>query len=326
MNYLPEQTFPLRETTNALAFSPDGARLALATRDKQAHNLIYQVSDWSPLPAPRFARYDLRFGDDGALYVAGVSVERFTPSATKLGKSAFSVPGHPKGITRVAVSPDGRWLAVHKYLDRLELWFLGVSPPAQRLSIWTGSAQLFFFSADSARFFYTSSETRAGRTVDALHQIALHADGHSHAPTEGPMPEGLSVHDVVRATPHGLVALAFPVRDVVVYDWDALRPRRLGVRALQGERVLAGFAVSSDATHLVMQIGVDRDERTREWKLAVVALPTGEEVGELPIGTVSAGLIALSARAERIAFTRTDTERELRVFRRDPSIGARAPG
>jgi hypothetical protein len=113
---------------------------------------------------------------------------------------------------------------------------------------------------------------------------------------------------------------------VVVYDWDGLRPRRLGVRALQYEGVLAGFAVSSDATHLVMQLGVDRDERTREWTLVVVALPTGEEVGELPIGAVSAGLIALSARAERIAFTRTDAGRELRVFRRDPSIDGRAPG
>lgn len=318
MSYLPEQTFPLRGVSNALAFSPDGARLAIATRDKQAPNLVYQVGDWSPLPAPRFARYDLRFGDDGALYVAGVSVERFTPSATKLGKSAFSVPGHPKGITRIAVSPDGRWLAVHKYLDRLELWFVGVSPPAQRHSVWTGSAQLFFFSADSARFFYTSDETRAGRSVEALHQVALRADGRSDAPTEGPMPEGLSVHDAVRATPHGLVAVDSPLRDVVVYDWDALRPRRLGVSALLGGGVLAGSTVSSDSTHLAMQIGVDRDGRPREWTLAVVALPTGEVVGELPVGTVSAGLIALSARAERIAFTRTDADRELRVFRRDP--------
>ena len=49
----------------------------------------------------------------------------------------------------------------------------------------------------------------------------------------------------------------------------------------------------------------------------VVALPTGEEVGELPIGTISAGHLALSKRAERIAFTRSDTDREVRVFRRD---------
>ncbi|MDP3214800.1 MAG: hypothetical protein Q8S73_11895, partial [Deltaproteobacteria bacterium] len=39
-----DETLPLREITNALA-----------TRDKQAHNLPYQVSDRSPLPAPRFA-------------------------------------------------------------------------------------------------------------------------------------------------------------------------------------------------------------------------------------------------------------------------------
>ena len=64
-------------------------------------------------------------------------------------------------------------------------------------------------------------------------------------------------------------------------------------------------------------LGVDRDDRPREWKLVVVALPTGEEVGELPIGTISAGHLALSKRAERIAFTRSDTDREVRVFRRD---------
>jgi len=49
----------------------------------------------------------------------------------------------------------------------------------------------------------------------------------------------------------------------------------------------------------------------------LASLPTGEEVGALPIGTVSAGLLALSARAERIAFTRCDTAREVQVFRRD---------
>ena len=317
MTYLPEHSIPLLAITNALAFSPDGALLALATRDKHAHNLMYRVGDWSPQPAPRFARYDLRFGTDGALVVAGVGVERFIPNPTKLAKSAFSIPGHPKGITRLEVSPDGRWIAVHKYLDRLELWFVGVSPPEQRCSVWTGSAQLFFFAADSARFFHSSHGYEAGRSVDALHQIALHADGRTQGPTDGPLPDGLSAHNVVCATPHGLVTLGFPERDVVVCDWDALRPRRLGVRSLEGAAAVAGFAVSSDGCHVVVQVGVDRDDRPREWKLVVVALPTGEEVGELPIGTISAGHLALSKRAERIAFTRSDTDREVRVFRRD---------
>lgn len=317
MTYVPEQTLPLREITNALAFSPDGALLALATRDKHALNLLYRVGDWSPQPAPRFARYDLRFGADGALVVAGVSVERFTPNPAKLGRSAFSIPGHPKGITRLEVSPDGRWIAVHKYLDRLELWFVGASPPEQRCSVWTGSAQLFFFAADSGRFFHSSHDYEAGRPVDALHQIALLADGRAQGPTDGPLPDGLSAHNVVCATPHGLVTLGFHERDVVVYDWGALRPRLLGVRALQGDVTVSRFAVSSDGSHVAVQIGVDRDGRPREWKLVVVALATGEEVGELPIGTVSAGNLALSARAERVAFTRCDTDREVRVFRRD---------
>ncbi|MBK6532493.1 MAG: WD40 repeat domain-containing protein [Deltaproteobacteria bacterium] len=317
MKYLIEQTLPIQEITNALAFSPDGAQLALATRDKKASNLLYQLSDWSPRPAPRFVRRDLKFGADGTLVVAGVSVERFALTAPKLGKSPFSIPGHARGLTRVEVSPDGRWLAVHKYLEQLELWFLGVSPPEQRLSVPVSLHGSFFFSADSARLFYTAHGYRAGRPVDALHQVTLDPGGGSHPPSEGPMPEGLSVHDIVHATPHGLVAITFPDQDVVIYDWATLRPRRLGLRALEGQGLRSGFAVSSDGTHLVAQTFRDRDEGTRDWSLVVASLPTGEEVGTLPIGTVSAGLLALSARAERIAFTRCDTAREVQVFRRD---------
>ncbi|MDB4931704.1 MAG: hypothetical protein JWM10_4188 [Myxococcaceae bacterium] len=90
---------------------------------------------------------------------------------------------------------------------------------------------------------------------------------------------------------------------------------------LRGLGLRSNFAVSSDATHVVVQTYRNRDERTRDWTLTVVELPTGRVVGERPIGAVSAGLVALSAHAERIAFTRTDTDREVRVFRRDACGG-----
>lgn len=317
MTYLLEQALPLREVTNALAFSPDGERLGIATRDKQTSNLLYRVGDWSPLPAPRFARYDLRFGADGALVVAGVRVERFAPAATKPGKSTFAVPGHPKGLTRAALSPDGRWLAVHKYLDALELWFVGGAPAERRLSVPTSSAQLFFFAADSARFFFTSHGYESGRPVDALHEVALAPDGRCEPPVVRPMPEGLSAHDAVHASPLGLVALTFPEQDAVVYEWGSLRPRRLGLRALEGQGLRASFALSSDGTHLVVQTWRDLDDRTRAWSLTVASLLTGEALDTLPIGSVGAGLLALSARAERIAFTRVDTDRTVSVFRRE---------
>lgn len=316
MQYRLERTLPIQEITNALAFSPDGAQLALATRDKKASNLLYQLSDWSPRPAPRFVRRDLKFGADGTLVVAGVSVERFALTAPKLAKSQFSIPGHARAVTRVEISPDGRWLAVDKYLEPLELWFLGASSPEQRLSVPVSVHRSFFFSPDSARFFYTAHGHRAGCPFEALHQVALDPGGESQNPTEGPMPEGLSIHDVVGATPHGLLAITFPDQDAVIYDWASLRPRRLGLRALDGQGPCRAFAVSSDGTHLVAQTFRDRDEGTRDWSLVVASLPTGEVVGALPIGTVAAGLLALSARAESIAFTRSDTTREVEVYRR----------
>lgn len=248
MTYLPEHTIPLREITNALALSPDGALLALATRDKHAHNLLYGVGDWSPKPAPRFARYDLRFGADGALVVRGGRRGALHPEPHETGEervlhSRAPEGNHPPGglprraLDRRAQVPRPPGAVVRR----------GVSANSAA-RVWTGAAQALFFAADSARFFHSSHNYEAGRPVDALHEIALHADGRTQGPTDGPLPEGLSAHHAVCATPHGLVTLGFPERDVVVYDWDVMRPRRLGACSLEGAAAVVGFAVSSSNT------------------------------------------------------------------------------
>lgn len=315
MNHHLERTIPLDGVVNDLAVSPDGALLAIATQDKKVSTLVVRLDDGSRLPAPRSVRRSLAFDADGALVAAGARVERFVLTAPKPAKSTYAIPGHARGITGVALSPDGRWVAVSKYLEPLELWFVGGAAP-ERVHAFSGrSVERCFFRGDGAGFDFFTHGYVEGRSVHAMHRVAIDPRGGSGAPTQDPMPEGLSVHDAVRATPHGLAALPLDARDVVLYDWTSMRPRPLGVLAPEEHPSRGGLAVSPDGGHLVVQVYRD-DGGRRAWRLVVVALPTGDVVATLPLDG-AAGLVALAPGAARIARTHVDGERAVQVYARD---------
>ncbi|MEZ4394187.1 MAG: WD40 repeat domain-containing protein [Polyangiales bacterium] len=310
MDYRLERTLPFGDLINAIAFSPDGAHLAVATRDKAANNHIFQLRDWSPRRAPRSQRRTLAFDGAGALYAAGVSVERFDLASPRPDKATLKIPGHKRGITDVVVSPDGRWVAVHKYLETLEVWYVGGGDPTQLGSFSAISIKQYFFRADSAVFCFTDSRYRAGRSVDTLHQLPL-LDGAVSPLVDGPLPEGLSTYDPVFSSPLGLAAITFGEHDLTLYDWDSLTPRRLGVEAVQRSVMRASLALSPDGAFALIEPVTDP---RRPWGLLVVSLATGEVTARVNLGDTSAGLMALAPGGARVAFVPSDGTREVRVF------------
>ena len=311
MEYTLERTLPFDDFVNALTISPDGALLAVATRDKRVPNHVIDLRDGSPRTAPRSQRRGLCFGADGALYAAGVSVERFDLTAARPGHATLKIHGHKKGLTTCLPSPDGRWIAVHAHHETLQLWHLAGAAPALRGS-WSALATgRYFFRADSAAFGFVASAYDAGRRHDTLQHVALGADGTCGAPVVTALPEGLSTYDVVLSSPLGLIAIPFPDQDLTRYDWHSLRPHRLGVEAVKASTMRCDLALSPDGTFAVVQ---PVTPARRPWSLQVVSLSDGTVIARVVLGDVSAAMLALAPGGRRVACVPSDGTREVRVY------------
>lgn len=317
MEYELEKTLPLQEIVNDMKFSLDGSLLAIATRNKEQSNLFYHLSDWSLRPAPRSVRYRLVFGPEDTVLVAGLSVQRFKLHPSKLAKHSFSIPGHKKGVTTIALSSDGRWLMVHRYLEELELWFVGGEAPVRCYSRGWYWIEHCFFRADSLGFCFSTSEPIAGKTVEKFHQVPLTPEGIVGAELEGPMLEGLSPRSHIASTVHGLLAMP-EENELVIYDWANFAPRVVKLPELPGRFGRFDFTASSDGAFLLGNLCIDTGS-LREWQLAVLSLPKGELVSLLPKSKVSAGLKTIAPGAERIAFGTVDGQRSIHVWKRSAS-------
>jgi dipeptidyl aminopeptidase/acylaminoacyl peptidase len=316
MTYTFERALSFPEIVTDLSFSHDGAMLAVATRDKKTPNHIYDLGDGSERPAPRFVRRELRFVSDTDVLVAGSSVERYTVARAKLGKKHFSIAGHSRGLTHTRLSPDGRWVVVSKYLETMELWFLGGAAPKLCESFLAVTAAQPFFSADSTGFFYTTGLSVAGAYVMVLHGTKLSAEGAHERLPDAPMPEGLSVHDAVFTTRDGLVATTFPAQDVVVYDWTTWKARPLGVGALLGHGFRCDVVASPSGEHLLARVNLATEPDRRDWRLQVIALPGGEALDGMPLDVGVTNRLALSPDATRIAYVGSDKNCDVQIFKR----------
>lgn len=314
MTYTFERALSFSEIVTDLSFSHDGALLAVATLDKKTPNHIYELADGSERPAPRFVRRALRFVSDTDLLVAGSSVERYTVTRAKLGKKHFSIAGHSRGLTHACLSPDGRWVVVSKYLETMELWFLGGAAPRLCETFVAVAATQPFFSADSTGFFYTTSLFVAGASVVTLHGTELSADGAHARLADAPMPEGLSVHDAVFTTPYGLVATTFPAQDVVVYDWSTWKARPLDVAALLGHGFRCDVVASPSGDHLLARVNLATEPDRRDWHLQVIAVPSGDAVDRLSLGARVTNRLALAPDATRVAYVDSDRNCDVQIF------------
>lgn len=315
MPYTLERTLPLASYPYALAFSPDGSLLALATGDKAASVQLVRLHDGASLPAPRFMRRDLAFAPDGSLFVAGTSVQRFDVGGPKVSAARCAIPGHPKGLTRIALSPNGLWALVSRYLEDRTLWHLGGAAPSLRWSIRALRAERAAFGHDSATLWAVSTDYRGGRRWDELLRVRLTDDGAVADPETLPMPEGLSAFDQLLTTAHGLYALSLETPPLRRLDPATLAPDPVGIDALGAQRDIA--TVSPDGAWLLSQSYVDLPEGLRRWRLVTVSLPSGRAEVSWDLGEVSAGGLAVAPDAARIAFTRSDTDRTLVILRRE---------
>ncbi len=318
--YALERTLQLTEITNALAFSPDGVTLAVATRAKTGSTSLVNLADGSLGAAPRFVRHDLAFARDGALVVAGTKVERYAVGGAKLARASWSVPGHPRGITRVALSPDGRWVAVLAHLEALTLWRVDGATPMRTWSMPTHGAGRFFFTPDGGRLQVAVAAFVAGHTAYELHDLRLD-DGAAPTVTKTPLHEGLHPLDPMHATPHGLAALPLGAHAVSVFPWAGGTPRTVALDTLRGVGLRMTTALAPDGDHLVVQSYRD-DAHTRSWFLTVVSLARMAAVAVAPLGAESAALLALAPGATRIAYLTSRGDRSVYVLRRRDAADA----
>ncbi|MFO0628106.1 MAG: hypothetical protein U0325_21200 [Polyangiales bacterium] len=317
VRYTLERTLPITEVTHALAFSPDGALLVVATRAAQSSTLLVRLDDGTARPAPRAVRRDAVFGPDGALYLAGVSVQALDPGGAKAPRARLSLPGHPKGLTRIALSPNGRWIVVTRYLDDVTLWHLGGEAPALRWTTRATSCHRTAFAPDSATLWCVTHTYRDGGRVDTLDRLRLTDDGAVEGPETLPRPAGLSSHDPIFTTPGGLVAASCDTPWLSRLDADTLAPVALDAPGLPPHVQRDSFAGSPDGAVLVSQCYDDVPDGRRLWRLLTVTPSAGRVDAAYDLGTVSAGLIAVSPDGARIAFTRSDTDRTISILRRE---------
>jgi WD40 repeat protein len=139
------QTIPLGEVeedkVTSLAFSPDGAFLALGTYLGAIKLWSIGEGRWAKVFQGHETRVEgLAFSADGQVLASGAEEVRLwsIPGGRllKVLKEKLDFGG------KLAFSPDGRWLAVSS-LDRVHLWKVWECCPAQTLKVPTGGGVAF---------------------------------------------------------------------------------------------------------------------------------------------------------------------------------------
>ncbi|MFZ6180428.1 WD40 repeat domain-containing protein [Nannocystis pusilla] len=309
LSYRLERELATDTAIGQLQFSPDGERLALLTSDKNNSVRLLRSQDLAPVPAPRFIRNDLAFAGDGALFVAGKTVHRHELGEAGPGKPTLAIEGEKKGLTRIAAAPDGRWLALHKYLDVLELWYVGDPNPTKRATVRASALVDLGFRPDSAQLWFTS---RVSSPL-FLQTIDLEPGGGNLQPTPPQPLPSVFVYSPVRAAPRGLVAISDDLGDVVLLEWGTWAARPLGLRALWGERLPEELVVAGDGSH-VAAVARDPDNRLR---LRAAALDgDGEPFTFRPEGSATGLAVALTTDGARLAVATRAAASKLYMFAR----------
>jgi WD40 repeat protein len=288
---------------NAVAFSPDGKRLACGCWDRTV--VVWDARAGKELFTLRGHGQvvtSVCFSPDGKQIVSG-SYDRIVRvwDATT-GRQTLALPEHPGGVNDVAFSPDGRLLASAG--KGVKLWDVRTRQEVRSLDDLTGSVQCLSFSPDGT--FLAAGGNRTLRVWKAQTGEKV------VAPVLATIPRRLSFH------PDGK-RLAVACEDQTVKILDAGTGRRLCL--LVGHTAPVRCVAFRPDGKSLSSGGQDRVVKV--WDLAAA-----EEAVTLAVGpfaslrnvtavafTPDSRLLAAASDSSEIKLWRVETGREIRAFR-----------
>ncbi|MBK5927476.1 hypothetical protein CCR87_09080 [Rhodobaculum claviforme] len=151
----------------AVAFSPDGARIATASRDRTAR--VWDAETGAEIAALRGHEGSVRaiaFSPDGAGFVTGSDDQTARIWDAETGAEIATLRGHESRVQAVAFSPDGARIATASHDRTARVWDAETGAEVARLRGHEGWVRAIAFSPDGSRIA-TTSDDHTARVWDA---------------------------------------------------------------------------------------------------------------------------------------------------------------